>query len=206
MRRVGVSCLVRPEGRRALEIQGERAGQRQITIGVLGPHRADDGAAIRLACDRETGSELCRSRDDVTFPPGIHDGVAQPQRDVVATDVGSCLGRDQRMRKVDGEGVSPVVERVEDLMVASTEVDRLQHKEWGAELDHPPRIPRCLVEVHDDGIERVPRIDLHVRCASQSFVRATRSPLHAAREGLPLLDDEPHHASLPEPGVGRRHD
>ena len=66
----------------------------------------------------------------------------------------------------------------------------LRMKNGRAELDGAARVARRLVEIDDDGVERIARVDFEVRRADETLVGAGGPPRGAAGEDFPLVDDE----------------
>src|SRR5262249_25635712 len=82
------------------------------------------------------------------------------------------------------------------LVIATRHIQRFDYKKPSAELDRATLVLRVL-NVDDQRVERIARIDLHVRRAEQSLVRPGFSPIDAIYEQFPLLDLEPDEAALP---------
>ena len=133
---------------------------------------------------------------EIALPPGVDDRVAKAQREVVAARPvhGPC-----RVQRV----VAAIVRRVIDLAVAAGHVDRLQDEHGRAELDGAARVAWSLIEIDDDGIERIARVDFEMRRADQALVGAGGPPRGAAGKDFPLVDDQ---RDQPRVSGRRRHE
>jgi len=67
----------------------------------------------------------------------------------------------------------------------------LEKKEGGTKLDHALGIPRRLIQIDYDGIERVKWRRLHVGCTIKPFVLAGATEAYPTSEDALLLYDEP---------------
>ena len=86
--------------------------------------------------------------------------------------------------------VAAVVDAVQDFLIAAGDVFRFDDDERRAELHHPLGVLRRLVQVHDDGVERILRVDFETDGAGQPFERADIAKARAVGDRLDVLHDQ----------------
>jgi hypothetical protein len=91
---------------------------------------------------------------------------------------------------------SPIVDLEEQRAAGFRDIDRFQDRHVGRELDHAARVGRRLVEIEDDRVVGVLRVDLEVRGSREPLVWAGVAERLALRHHLALLDLQADQASV----------
>ena len=176
---------------------------------VFESQRSHDRAAVRLGGNGKGGVELIGILQAVAVPARVHRGVSLQEQDVALANVGgrervAAAGKSREGAEAQLDAIPAVVDAIPELVVAPRHVHRLQDEERGAVLDHPSGVLRSFVQVDDERVEGIARVDLHVSGAFQALVGARSSPSPPVVERDPLFDDEADHASLGQPGEDQR--
>jgi hypothetical protein len=110
----------------------------------------------------------------IELPSDLHDGVAAIEQEPIAVVV-------RRRRPVDGHlrvelaerNAAPPIDDVEERdPVALARVPRFQNHQVGGELDFARAVSRSLVEIGDDEIALVGRVNCEIQLADNLFVWA----------------------------------
>jgi hypothetical protein len=129
---------------------------------VFGADAVGDFRAVWILGHRKVYLDTCRN---VAFPSAPDQRVALGFEKAIARVIGTAADV-ERGRAL----VAPVDHVVEDCVIAAAGVDRLQDREIHRVLDHAAGIARRRLYVLNDGIERVPRVDLACGSAVELLV------------------------------------
>ena len=137
----------------------------------LGPHDPCDAGAVAVAGDRHLRGHAAASGQDVGLPAAPDDGEPRVLQESVAGADGIVLPAPVAHRRIrvplhaQVEGVEPafvaaVVHVVEEDAIPLRHVVGLDEVEVGRVLDHPARVAGRELDVLDDGVARIARVDL----------------------------------------------
>ena len=175
-------------------VRSERGGAFEVCrVASVGPvvirvaHQAGNWTAIRLYRHWQVRDQLARGGHDVALPAGVDHGVSafhcRPGERF--RHLGLARRGDQSALRV-----AAVVEGEKQLAGTARRICRRQDDERRTELHAPPCISWYVVNIDDNRVLRIGRIDLHESCPGEHFVCPDLAPAHPAEIRPTLLDLE----------------
>ena len=191
-------CLARVERRRPVG-HGIGVGDQRLRSGTAGiddtppTQGSGDGGAVRIVGHRHGGGFPVR--------PGHRAAGVVALPAATQSDIAHCpFGRH------DGDPAAAIGHVMPQQVAALREVDRFDDLESGDIFDHAALVSRRQVNVLNDGVVRILRIDLAIGAAGQGFIRPGGSEAGAAKGGRgPRFDDDPDDAALSRRAEQGRH-
>ena len=140
----------------------------------LGADLADDFFAV-VCRNGYTHDQPILLRHQIALPSTPNDGVALAHEKAVAGifEGTGIVGRRGVVEERDNPLAATIGSVVENLPVAAGHVHRFQNTEVAPVFDSPAPVSRCFVQVDDDFIQPILRIDFAVNLADEFFVGAS---------------------------------
>lgn len=172
-------------------IEAQRHGKVRPLKNKLGGNYALDRGAVGIFRHGEIGRQTAADWEHIALPAAPHQGVTLAHHEAVA-GVGECrrivaaLGAEVDAQRL----VAAVDDIVEDRLVATLHVNRLQDKKIHRVLDATAFVLRRVLEIDDNFVVLGVRIDFAIGFTDDLFIGARDAEFMTVGEGLAFFDDE----------------